>query len=138
MISKNWLLAILITFLFFELTLIPFPVVFLISLVFYILYPEVRTVIFTTTAGLLLDILSVSIIGQTSLVILVSFLIIDIYKKAFEIRDWRASFVILFISTYIYAKIFSYETSPLLFIVVFGVAAILINYFMRGRLLWLK
>ena len=136
MIRENLLLAILFISLFFELTLVPFPIVFLVSLVLYILYPKVRTVIFASIAGLLLDILNVSLPGFTPLAILISFLIIDLYKKAFDIRDWRVLFIILFISTYIYAKIFSYSSNLLLFILVFGTTGIIINYTTKRKLLW--
>ncbi|MEK7120553.1 MAG: hypothetical protein AAB840_00490, partial [Patescibacteria group bacterium] len=84
-----------------------------------------------------LDILSVSPIGQTPLVTLLVYFIVDLYKKAFELRDWRALLIILIIATYIYARIFSYEANLFLFMAIFGGAAIFINYFTRGKI-WLK
>ena len=138
MIRENLLLTILFISLFFELTIIPLPIVFLVSIIFYVLYPSIRTIIFVMIAGLLLDILSVSVPGLTPLAALVSFLIIDLYKKAFEIRDWRVFLLILFISTYGYARIFSYSNNLLLFILAFGTAGVIIKYFTRGKTVWLK
>lgn len=135
---ENIFLLALFLSLFFELTIAPFPFIFLISFVFYVVYPAVRTIVFTILAGLLLDILTVSPIGQTPLAILISYLLLDLYKRAFEMKDWRIFLFILLAGTYAYARMLSYSSNLLLFIIVFGVAAILINYFLRGRVLWLK
>jgi cell shape-determining protein MreD len=137
MISENLLTVLIFAALFLEISLIPFPAVFLASLIAYILYPSIRTIIITCAGGLLLDILNVSVLGVTPLAMLISYLLIELYKKFFELRSFKVLLAILFVSTYLFAWIFSYPHNLLVFIVIFTAAGLSINYFLHGRL-WLK
>lgn len=131
---ENLFIFFLFVSLFLELTLVSFPFVFLISLPFYILYPDVRTITVTVVFGVLADIINVSVIGQTPLAILITYLFIELYKKAFDTRDWRILISILLAAAYIYSRIFSYYSNPILFISLFIFAWAIV----RTNKLWLK
>ncbi len=135
---ENLFIAFLLLSLFLESTLIFFPFVFLTSLLFYIIYPDVRTVILTAFFGILTDIANVSIIGQTTLAILIAYLFIELYKRAFDTRDWRIILLMLFIATYFYASVFIYENSLLIYLLFFVCVGVVINYFVHKKTLWLK
>ena len=138
MSRENIFIPFLLISLFFELTIIPFPFVFLFSLILYALYPTERTVILTMLIAVLADILNVAVIGGTSLALLIGYLFLDYYKKAFDTRDWRILLLILLLSTFIYSNIFSYETNLLIYLFLFTGAWIVIHYFIRDKKLWLK
>ncbi|OGH17240.1 MAG: hypothetical protein A3C30_01385 [Candidatus Levybacteria bacterium RIFCSPHIGHO2_02_FULL_40_18] len=135
---QNLFLLFLFISLFLESTVISFPFIFLISLIYYIFYPSTRTLITAVLAGLFIDILSVSIIGQTSLAILISYLLIEFYKKAFDTRDWRILLILLFTATYIYSNIFPYENNLLIYLSLFVSIGIIIFNLTHDNNLWLK
>ena len=138
MSRENIFIAFLLISLFFELTIIPFPFVFLFSLILYALYPTGRTVILTTFIAIFADILNVAVIGGTSLALLIGYLFLDYYKKAFDTRDWRILLLILLLSTFIYSNIFSYETNLLIYLFLFALPWVVVHYFVRDKKLWLK
>ena len=133
---ENLLILFFFISLLFESTLISIPFVFLLSLIYYIIYSGARTIIVTVIFGVLADIISVSVIGQTPLALLMTYLSIELYKKAFDTRDWRIFLFILFAATYVYSKIFSYSTDPILFLSIFVFAWIIINFFIKRKLVW--
>lgn len=138
MISEKLLFFILLFSLFLELTIIPFPITFLIVLLLYLLYPKTQNIIVAIIIGVILDILTVRTIGQAPLFILASFLIIDLYRKAFEIKDPQVLLVILGIATYIFAKVFSYSSSILIFIMIFGTLGLIVYYFSGNKKVWFR
>lgn len=114
-----------------EATVVAFPFVLIICLTAYILYPDLRTVLISFLAGIIIDILKLSPMGITSAVILVSFLIIDLVRHAFEIKDYKIMLFILFAASFAYSKYFSYSGNLVLYILIFGAAGLFISYFFK-------
>ena len=136
MISKKTLIfPVMLVLIFLEFTFISFPFVLLILLLSYILYPSVRFIILACIIGIIVDSISLSTIGKTPLFLVASFLLIDVYKKAFEIKDSRVLAGILFVLTFVYSRLFSYSDSLFMFVLIFGIAAFAIRYVAKNQVL---
>lgn len=121
--------------LFFESTILAFPLVLIFSVLLSILYPDYKTIILVFLCGVILDIIKVSQVGSTSTIILLSFLTLSLIKKGFEIKDYKTIILFLFASSFIYSKYFSYTDNLITYLLIFGGAGIFISYF-RKKLLW--
>ncbi len=121
--------------LIFELTIISFPLVFVICLISYILYSDEVSLIGAFVAGLILDSINLNPLGLSSVIILSSFLLIDAARRIFEIKDYRLIILILFVTSYAYAVIFSYSSNILIYISVFTFSALIYSYFHK-KMAW--
>lgn len=129
------LFLILFFSLFFESTIVTFPLVLIFSVLLYILYPDYKTIILGFLCGVILDIIKVSQVGATSTIILLSFLTLSLIKKGFEIKDYKTIILFLFASSFIYSKYFSYTDNLITYSLIFAGAGIFIFY-LRKKLLW--
>ena len=134
MVYKNILLALIFVSLFFETTIFSFPLVFVFSLVAYILYPEIPVIIAAVLAGLILDALKVSTIGATPVVTIFAFFIIEVFQKALAIKDFIFIFVFMFAASYLYAVLFSYSNNLALYLFIYGLAGFATFYSVRKAL----
>lgn len=132
-VNDNFFIALLFISLFIEASFISFPFVFLFSLLFYIVRPETRTVITVIFFGILIDIMNVAIIGLTPLSLLIVFLFIEAYRKAFDFKDWRILLSILILSSFFYANFFSYTNNILLFLSIFLFAYLAIKFSIQRK-----
>ena len=139
---KNIIIAAIFVSLLFETTLISFPIVVTLCLLAYILYPETAVLIAAFAAGFLLDTLRLSPAGSTLVILAAVFVCIEAVKHSFDLKDWRAILLILFVASFIYASIFSYGASLLVYAIIYGVAALSFFYLSKNptfrKLLWLK
>jgi len=135
MTIKPGILLLIIAALFLEGTLVSLPLVFIFSLGLYILYPEEITLIFVFLAGAALDVMRFSTIGITPFVMVVCFIIINFYKRGFELNDYRVILFMLFVSSLIYASIFDYSTEIIVYFAIFGGFALIFSYFTKSELI---
>lgn len=113
-----------------------FPLVFIICVTYYILYPDLKTFALAAFTALTLDALKASPLGLTSISIFISIFIFEVSKSAFEIKDYKIIMLFLFVATFTYANIFSYSNSLLLYILVFLMSGIVLSFIYRRKLLW--
>lgn len=119
--------AIILSFL--ESTLIEVPLVFIFLFLTTIIYPKNTTLLIVFFTGIVLDILSVRIIGETSLFLLVYFLIVLLYRSKFEIKGYYSILLFSFIGSLVYILIFKYE-NPVFISILSGIIAVSIYKFL--------
>lgn len=129
-------IAAIVASLFLELTLFPFPLVFIFSLLLYILYPRSTSVIIGFCAGLILDAVKVDAMGITPFAIVAASMIVELFNKALELKDYKFIILFLFLASYIFALIFGYNRNILLYAGVFVSIAFGISYLFKRRILW--
>lgn len=120
--------------LFIETSLVAFPFIFILSVITYILFPDLKTFMTVFLIGLGLDILKASPVGATPLVIFSSFSLLDLVRRVFELKDYKIIILILFIMSLIYSKVFSYTDNLLIYILLFGGSLGFISYFYKKSL----
>ncbi|HVT00942.1 MAG TPA: hypothetical protein VHE53_01755 [Patescibacteria group bacterium] len=135
---KPILFAGILIFLFFESSLISLPIVFILCLITYFLYPEISTIIFVFFIGLILDTLRITPIGLSSLAIIASIGIVELIKNAIEFKDIKLITTFLFVASYIYARLFSYSPNILVYFLIFLFSFVIFSYFINSRILWRK
>ena len=135
---KKILFVAIFVSLFFDATFFSIPIVFPLCILCYILYPDVETVIISLAAGIVLDSLRLTPIGITALALAISFSILEVIKKALTFKDYKLIIITLFIGTYIFATIFSYNDNLLPYIVVYVMGGLVVYYLSRKKLLWQK
>ncbi len=126
---RNILVLLLFLSFVIESTVFAIPFVFVVSLVLYILFPDLKTIIYTFIAGLLLDITKVSIIGLTPLILLILFFGLDLIKTRMLLNSYRTILLLLFASAFLYGNFFAYEDNMLIYASIFGISYLLILYF---------
>ena len=131
---RNVLLILTIVLLPLEGTVISLPVIFALGCLAFIIYPGFSTVFILFFAGLLLDILRVQTIGVTSASLILSFILIYFYARVFEFKDWRPGFLMIFLFTFIFAKIAGYSTNLIVYFLILAVAGVLFSYFGKKQL----
>lgn len=134
--AKNILAVLLILSIFIETTVFSFPFVFVLSLLLFIFFPEMRILFLIFFISLLMDVLKSSATGIYPLVIFSSFALIALYRKAFELKDYKVVLLILFLLTFAYAKFASYADNLIIYVVIFGGSAIFFAYFLKKKLTW--
>ncbi len=132
--TRNLIFALILGALILETTILPFPLVFALSLLAYILYPQGVVVIACFFAGLLLDALKVSPIGITPVVILGSFAAIEFIKKMVNFKSIGPIILVLFFASYAFARAFSYNDNLVIYILVFAVATGIFSYVFKKPL----
>lgn len=126
---KLTLLILLFIALILDSTLISLPLVAALCILMYLLYNDLATLIIIFVSGIIIDSLSLQTIGSTSLFLLLTCLVIYIYKNIFELKDMRLVVLFLFLSTYIYALIFGYSSNIFIYLILFALAQSLVYYF---------
>lgn len=122
--------------LFLETSLISFPLVLTLSLLCYMLYPQVSTVVFVFFAGLILDSLNLAPIGTTSFAILISFSVVEAIKSTFTLSDYRLIILVLFAGSYVYALLFQYNANILIYVALYLILGIIAYQLSKNKLLW--
>ncbi len=133
---KNILLVFLALSLFVETTIFSFPFIFAFCLLLYIFFPGGRTVFSAFIASLIIDVLKAAPPGLTALAIFTAFIAIDLYRGAFELKDYKIILLIIFGFSFAYAKFASYADNLLVYIMVFGGLGLSFAYFHKKKLLW--
>lgn len=105
---KNILFILLPFALLFDGSLISIPMVFIIAVLLYILSPTNLTVLISFLAGLVIDILRVQNF-ITPLALVVTFILILFYRRAFEIKGYKIIILMLIISSFVYGKLSGYS-----------------------------
>lgn len=98
-----------------EASIIPFPFVFIFSLLLLIYFRSHFTEVVVLSFALMLDVLRMHTIGITPLMIFSVLFLMDLYRYAFNTRDKKFILIILAVSSLIYAQMVRYEISPILY-----------------------
>ena len=114
---KIALIILLFTSLFFQSTLFSFPFVIAFSIFLYILYPEKIILVSVFITSLLLDSVNANVVGITAIFIFCAFVLLDILRNVFVVKDSRIMLLFIFISSYFYAKFLMYQASTVFYIV---------------------
>lgn len=130
------LVLLIFTSLFFETAILALPFLFTVSILSFMFFPDLKTLIIVFIAGILLDILKVNTVGLTPIIIFSSFIILVFIKRVFEIRDFRINLLILFFSSFVFANFASYSDNLLIYFMIFGSIWFSLSYFLKTRLLW--
>ncbi|MBI2032787.1 MAG: rod shape-determining protein MreD [Candidatus Levybacteria bacterium] len=93
---------------FIETVFLEIPLVFIFLLNVAITKPKSSIFLFSFLAGIALDVLSIRVLGTTSLFFLIFFFLLFLYEKKFEIRTFYSVFVFSLIGGILYAILFDY------------------------------
>lgn len=126
---KSILLIIIFLSLFIDSTIVSLPIVFAISILYYILFPNSATVFFLIFLMLILDVLRVIPLGLSSVALSVSFISIYLVRTFAEISDTKVVGILIFIITLIYARIAEYSTNLFIYTFIFLICSLLFIYF---------
>lgn len=121
MYHKPILLILLFLSLFLESTLIVFPVFLIISVLLFVLFPKIPVLVGVFLGSIILDILKVTTIGFTALFIFTIFLVLNIYIKSVDIKDFKVVLIITFISSIAYSYLSSYSVNLIIYLLIFGI-----------------
>ena len=130
------LVLLILASLFFETAILALPFLFIVSILSFMLFPDLKTLILVFIVGILLDILKVNTVGLTPVITFVSFIILVFIKRVFEVRDFRINLLILFFSSFVFANFASYSDNLLIYFLIFGSIWFSLSYFLKTRLLW--
>ncbi len=111
-------IPIFLALLFFESTIISFPLVFLFSVILFLTKKNVGVFLLILIFTLLLDSLRISPLGLTSLFLFSLFCIIMFFEKIFAAEGLWLGVILSVIVLEIYRHTVSYPFSPVLFLVV--------------------
>lgn len=131
---QNFLLLTTIMLIPFEGTIISFPIIFALGCLTFIISPDSSTMVILFIAGIILDILRVQTIGLTSMSMTLAFILIFLYSRIFEFKDWHIWLLIIFIFTLVFARVASYSTNLVVYVLIFMTSGILFSYFRRRQL----
>ena len=123
-----FIVAVIIS-LFLQTTLVSLPLVFILAFTMFVFYPDSKSLIVGFFAGVVLDILKLNVIGLTPIIIIGSFLLIQIIRKLAELKDYRVVLFLLFAASYIYASTFSYSNNIFWFAGIYLTIGLIIFYF---------
>lgn len=115
-------IAILFLSLLLESTVIGFPLVLVFSIILFLNDESKKTLVYIFFASFLLDAVRAETVGASALFIFTVLLLMDFYKRNFEVRDMKLMLLMNAIATIAYAKVFGYE-------IVFVILCSLIMFF---------
>lgn len=119
-----------------ETSIIAFPLILFFSIAAYIFNPSESIVLAAFTAGFFRDVLTLSPLGATPIIILVSFMAVEVIKREFDVSDHRLILVILFLASYIGALLFSYKPNIVLYAGLFLFAHFLFSLLHKKKISW--
>ena len=128
MIIKSILFFMLFLFLFLETTIFSFPTVAIISIILYIYFPDVSTLLIIFIATLILDMLRLTPIPATFIFLILGFAAIEYFRKSLDFSDVKSTMLIVFIGAFVYARLFEYYPSVLFYGVIFVLTFFVINF----------
>jgi len=128
---KNILLFFLAFSLILETTIFSFPLVVILSLCLFILFPSIGVLISIFVVGLLLDSVKAGILGVTPLFLFLYFLILTVYQKVFNFKDSLTILLFIFLPTVVYAHISTYSINIFSYLLFFVLLFLLIRYFKK-------
>jgi rod shape-determining protein MreD len=103
------MLFLILAMIFIEGTIVTVPLTFSILLVLFLLYKRDIVLVYAFVAGLLLDALTVRVIGSTSLFFCIILGIILLYQRKFEITSLFFLMITSFIGSFLYGLLFGLE-----------------------------
>jgi len=80
--------------------------------------------------------LRISPIGASAFYLILVFVLVELLRHAYEIKEYKFVLVFLLISSYIFSRIFGYGPSIALYVLLYGGLGIVI-YALNKRLKWL-
>ncbi|OGH11219.1 MAG: hypothetical protein A2857_02315 [Candidatus Levybacteria bacterium RIFCSPHIGHO2_01_FULL_36_15] len=134
---KNVLFFFLLVSVVLESTLISFPLFLILSIILFLLDNSVKTMFYIFFMSLILDSVHAERVGVSAIFIFTSFLLLNFYKKGFEITDLKAVVFVIFISSFLYSKVVGYNPG-----FIFSIAAvtffsfIFLRFIRRKIFLW--
>lgn len=125
---KNLLFVVLCFSTIFESVVIGIPLVVIVSIILYLVDESKKTLFFIFIAANILDSLKAEHFGLTSLFVFFTLLLLDVYKRNFEVRDVKPIILIMFASSFVYMQLFGYNFNIIcLFILVALFTSILLG-----------
>jgi len=135
---KYYLFGLILISLIFDSVIISLPIVFIFSLLTYVLLPETAAILILVFTGILLDMQKATTVGLTPIALTISFAAIFLARQMFEVKDYRFVIFLLFILTYIYAFIAGYTTNLLIYLLIFILSGAIFSYFSKSKFLIAK
>lgn len=133
MIIRILLYFLLFVLVIVESTLYSFPFVLTASLITYLLFPRVSTLVIIFLAAFALDVVRIYNIGVTPLVIFVIIAALSFNSKIFDIRDYLYILGVSVLGSIIYANIMNYHINLVLLGMMFGMAVLAGSFILKGK-----
>lgn len=133
MILRILLYCLLFLLVLLESTVIAFPLLLICSIITFMLFPGVRTIITIFFAAFALDVLKMNNIGLTPLIIFAVIFVLSFNDKLFDIRDYAYIFGVVVIGVIVYAIVMNYQVSLILMGMVAGLFSLIALWFVKQR-----
>lgn len=117
-----------------ESTLIAFPLLLICSVITYLLFPGIRTLVAIFLAAFALDVVRMHHVGLTPLVIFAIIFILSFNDKIFDIRDYAYILGVVILGAIVYALVMNYQLSQILIGMMTGSLVLIGYWFMKQRL----
>lgn len=117
---KNLLILLLFFALLIETTIISFPLFLFVSVVFFVLYPDTKTLLVLLAGSMVLDFLTSGNLGASALFLFAALLFLSVYQGVLDIKNYKILLVALFAFSLVYAYIFSYTLNFIVYLLIYG------------------
>lgn len=135
MIARTILIFLIFASLIFETTIFSFPAITILSLILYIYYPDFSSLIVIFVATLILDMLRLIPIPTSFIFLILLFIAIDYLRRSLDFADVKSTMLIVFIGAFVYARLFEYYPSVLLYGLVFVLTFFVLDFVTKKYLL---
>ncbi len=113
MLLRIVLYCLLFILVLVESTLVAFPLLLICSVITYLLFPGVRTLVVIFLAAFALDVIRMHHVGLTPLIIFAIIFILSFNDKIFDIRDYAYILGVVILGTIVYAIVMNYQLSQI-------------------------
>lgn len=114
MVQRILLTIALILSVLLESTFVSLPLTLIVSVLYYVLFPQLRTVVIIFLAALALDSMRVTMIGISPLIILTIIFVLNLNERLFDIRDYLYLVAVVILGSLVYSNIFSYQINVMI------------------------
>lgn len=109
---------VLLSAIFLEISFVPFPLFFILSIVFFYVHRSVLFLILLLILSLIQDSLRINTVGFTAFSLFVTLFVLELYQQKIALSSPRVTIGIATITAFIYGRFFSYSTNIFVYIVV--------------------
>ncbi|PIT89209.1 MAG: hypothetical protein COU27_01550 [Candidatus Levybacteria bacterium CG10_big_fil_rev_8_21_14_0_10_36_7] len=133
---QNLIILVLLAAFFIEGSIISFPIIFLLSIILFMLFPNNKTFITIFLISIIADSLYLRPLGISSLILFAIFLFFNLYKNIFEMKNYLLIAFSSTFFTFMYAYFFSYSTNIILHLIFFIIGLTIFYILSNKKLLW--
>ena len=133
MLLRSVMVILLFLFVLLESTIISFPLVLVASVIAFVLFPEIKTLVVIFLAAFVLDSVRLHMIGITPLVIFAIIFILNFNREFFDIRDYVYLLAVVILGVIVYSHIMDYGISLMISGMIVGALIIFGSVLLKNK-----